>query len=251
MFLPFAFLQKTKNPPKLPSTRRAKRFQIKVGTVFKKNNTPPAPPRPTTGLTDAGGIRRKSPWASRSLSEMGRGRLPSRAPHQARTPFPEPQRTKGFLHLAAAGRGERRAEPYVQREWGRGPPRLTCACCTSIPTAHCPPHPRSDCSVLRLPFAVLFCKAGRGQGGGGWPGQARGQAGGTEERAWGQGGQRAGGAAHGKEEKAESVSSDTQEILRQGFLRQNVTIKKKFKKQKHRLSQNKENPVSSQDHLWK
>lgn len=37
-----------------------------------------------------------------------------------------------------------------------------------------------------------------------------------------------------RKEKAESVLSDRQEIFRQGFLRQNVTIKKgKFLKQKH------------------
>lgn len=37
-----------------------------------------------------------------------------------------------------------------------------------------------------------------------------------------------------RKEKAESVLSDKQEILRQGFLRQNVTIQKgKFSKQKH------------------
>lgn len=37
-----------------------------------------------------------------------------------------------------------------------------------------------------------------------------------------------------RKEKAESVLSDKQEILRQGFLRQNVTIQKgKFSEQKH------------------
>lgn len=42
-----------------------------------------------------------------------------------------------------------------------------CLLSSPFPRAHCPPHPRSDCSVLRLPFAVLFCRAGRGHGRGG------------------------------------------------------------------------------------
>lgn len=55
----------------------------------------------------------------------------------------------------------------VRRWWEPSRPQLTCACCP-FPRAHCPPHPRSDCSVLRLPFAVLFCKGRRGHGRGGW-----------------------------------------------------------------------------------
>lgn len=66
-------------------------------------------------------------------------------------------------------------------------------------------------------------------------GNAEETGGGTEERARGSGRQRGGKEQHmERREKAESVLRDKQEILRQGFLRQNVTIKKgKFKKQNH------------------
>lgn len=50
---------------------------------------------------------------------------------------------------------------------GAPAPTHLCLLYFPFPRALCPPHPRSDCSVLRLPFAVLFCKGGRGNGRGG------------------------------------------------------------------------------------
>lgn len=71
------------------------------------------------------------------------------------------------IHMTVWGRRLGHTWSLVRRWWEPSRPQLTCACCP-FPRAHCPPHPRSDCSVLRLPFAVLFCKGRRGHGRGGW-----------------------------------------------------------------------------------
>lgn len=101
-----------------------------------------------------------------------------------------------FLHLVLAVHTIKRggAAWPGRAGGGRAVPTHLCLLCSPFPRAHCPPHPRSDCSVLRLPFAVLFCKGGRGHGRGGCgrprPGDRRGD--------------RRRGAEHGEGEKKQS-----------------------------------------------
>lgn len=104
-----------------------------------------------------------------------------KAPHYLSTDILEAkqQTEKHFIHLVlvvhtikcwwcswpgVSGRAE--AMPPLGAWQGGGPDSPVLAV-LSIPTSTLPPHPRSDCSVLRLPFAVLFCKGGRGHGRGG------------------------------------------------------------------------------------
>jgi len=58
---------------------------------------------------------------------------------------------------------EVRSHSSRQVETGNSPTHL-CLLLFPFPGVHFPPHPRSDCSVLRLPFTILFCKEGREQG---------------------------------------------------------------------------------------
>ena len=65
------------------------------------------------------------------------------------------------------GRAAGRGHGTPSQPAGAAAPTHLCLLYFPFPRAHCPPHPRSDCSVLRLPFAVLFCKGGTGHGRGG------------------------------------------------------------------------------------
>lgn len=97
-------------------------------------------------------------------------RAVARNPHgqrEARTTAPQATPGVGSPPITRwRPRGRRPRRPLGVPGGGDTPTHL-CLLYFPLPRAHCPPHPRSDCSVLRLPFAVLFCKGGRGHGRGG------------------------------------------------------------------------------------
>lgn len=73
--------------------------------------------------------------------------------------------TRSPCYLIAAGKSTAGKEPQEKAggNWKLSPTHL-CLLLFPFPGVHFPPHPRSDCSVLRLPFTILFCKEGREQG---------------------------------------------------------------------------------------